>query len=142
MKARHYVCRTEELPMGQRRIVRIGSKSIGVFNVGGEFFALLNVCPHQFAPLCEGRICGYNAPSRVGEFLHEREGEILRCPWHGWEFDIKTGRSIFNPHRVRTARYEVRVEPAPGTAPRAHEEDPGIETFPVRLEGGGVFVEV
>lgn len=133
MKTRHYVGREEEIPEGGRKIVEIGKRSIGVFRVGGAFYALLNVCPHQFAPLCAGRICGYSPPSAVGEFRYEREGEIIRCPWHGWEFDIKTGRSIFNPHAVRTASYRVVV---------GEGDAPGVETFPVIREGAGLFVEI
>lgn len=131
MKSRHYVCRAGELPPGARKILTIGRRSIGVFNVKGEYFALLNVCPHQLAPLCEGRVCGYSPPSAVGEFRYEREGEIVRCPWHGWEFDLKTGRSIFNPHKVRTATYPVTVEAG----------DPAVETFSVEVDAGGVWVE-
>lgn len=132
MAQRHVICRAEELPLGAKKIVQIGRKSIGIFNLNGEYFAVLNVCPHQLAPLCEGRVCGHTPPSSVGEYLLEREGEIIRCPWHGWEFDIKTGRSIFNPHRVRTATYKVQVE---------EEEDPSVETFPVKEENKLVVLE-
>lgn len=131
MKERHYVCLADELPPGSRKIIAIGRRSVGVFNLHGEYFALLNVCPHQLAPLCEGQVCGYSPPSAVGEFRYEREGEIVRCPWHGWEFDIKTGRSIFNPHKVRTASYPVVVQP----------EEPGVETFSVQVENQAVYVE-
>lgn len=129
MPSPHTVCRMDELPPGHKKIVQIGKKSIGVFNIAGEFFALLNVCPHQLAPLCEGRICGYSPPSEVGEFKWEREGEIIRCPWHGWEFDIKTGKSIFNPHGVRTASYPVQLEEQ-------------VETFPVEVKDTLVVVMV
>lgn len=132
MAQRHIVCRAEELPPGARKIIQVGRKSIGVFNINGEYFAVLNVCPHQLAPLCEGRICGNTPNSPVGEYLLEREGEIIRCPWHGWEFDIKTGRSIFNPHRVRTATYRVKLE---------EQEDPSVETFSVKEEDKLVILE-
>jgi len=62
-----------------------------------------------------------------------REGEILRCPWHGWEFDITSGRSIFNPHRVRVRIYEVTVEP---------DEDPAVEIYPVTVEDGVIVLHV
>jgi nitrite reductase/ring-hydroxylating ferredoxin subunit len=54
-------------------------------------------------------------PSTPGEYVWDREGEILRCPWHGWEFDLTTGRSIFNPHKLRVRTYEVTVEPLPNS---------------------------
>lgn len=139
MKDLHYVCLADELPPGDRKLIQVGKRSVGVFNVGGEFFALLNVCPHQMAPLCEGRICGYSPPSEVGEYLYVREGEIIRCPWHGWEFDIKTGRSIFNPHAVRTATYAVQVGPTPDPG-ADREPDQGVETFPVEVMGRAVYV--
>lgn len=131
MAKRFVVCRTDELPPGERKIVEADGRSIGVFNIKGKYYALRNVCPHQFAPLCLGRIKGTSLPSKVGEYLYGREGEIISCPWHGWEFDILTGRSIFNPHKVRVKSYEVTVE-----HPDADdEEDPSVETFPVTVEG-------
>ena len=129
---RHVVGRADEVPPGQRKIVEVKGKSIGVFNVAGKFFALLNRCPHQAAPLCRGRITGMTLPSKPGEYLWGRDGEILRCPWHGWEFDLTTGRSIFNPHRVRVRAYDVTVEP----------EDPSVETFPVSIERGVIVLHV
>lgn len=124
---RHVVGGVAEIPPGQRKIVDIEGRSVGVFNVNGVFFALRNSCPHQAAPLCLGAIKGMTMPANPGEYVWAREGEILRCPWHGWEFDITTGRSIYNPHRVRVKRYEVTVEP--GQAP-----DPSVETFAVTVE--------
>lgn len=126
-RRRYVVGRADEVPVGERKIVDVGGRSIGVFNVGGEYYALLNRCPHQGAPLCRGRITGTALPSEVGEYRWAREGEILRCPWHGWEVDITNGRSIFNPHRVRVRTYEVAVE-----GPEA--ADPSVETFPVDVE--------
>jgi len=140
---RHVVCSTAELPVGQRKIIDADGKSIGVFNVHGEYYAVRNLCPHQFAPLCLGKVTGYSPPSGVGEFKWERGGEIIRCPWHAWEFDIKTGRSIFNPHKVRTKSYEVKVEAGaakPTDPPCGDIEAEGVETFPVKLEEGLVVV--
>jgi 3-phenylpropionate/trans-cinnamate dioxygenase ferredoxin subunit len=123
----HIIGRVSELPPGERRIVEVEGRSIGVFNVHNQFYALRNRCPHQGAPLCLGAIKGMALPSKPGEYVWEREGEILRCPWHGWEFDITSGRSIFNPHQMRVRTYEVTVEP---------DEDPAIETYPVTVEDG------
>src|SRR5439155_21585233 len=87
LMASHAVCGLAELPAGQRRIVEVEGRSIGVFNVHGSLYALPNVCPHQGAPLCLGLVTGLMRPSAPGVFEWTREGEILRCPWHGWEFD-------------------------------------------------------
>ena len=128
------ICRVSELPPGERRIVEVGRRSIGVFNVHGAYYALRNLCPHQGAPLCRGIITGTNLPSQPGEHIWERDGEILRCPWHGWEFDITSGRSVFNPHRLRVRTYAVTVEPPP------QEADPSVERFDVTIEDGWVVL--
>lgn len=132
------ICRVAELPPGGRKIVDVDNKSIGVFNVKGKFFALRNICPHHFAPLCEGTITGTTLPSKPGEYLYAREGEIIRCPWHGWEFDITTGKSIFNPHKVKVRSYEVSVEK--GCA--MQDEDPSVETFEVSVEDDVVMLHL
>ena len=90
----------DEIPPGERKIVDVGGRTIGVFNVGGEFFALLNRCPHQGGPLCTGNTLGFLRSAGVGEFIYSRAGEVVRCPWHGWEYDLRTGQSWFDPARV------------------------------------------
>lgn len=147
MAVRHVVCPVAELRPGDRRIVEVAGRSIGVFNIRGQYFALRNVCPHQQAPLCMGQVTGTTLPSAVGEYRYGREGEIIRCPWHGWEFDITNGRSIFNPHRVRVKTYPVEVEAEKGegctdgcTADEG--EDPSVETYPVRVERNLVVLYV
>lgn len=97
----------DELPVGTVKIVDVGGKEIGVFNVGGEFYAYLNWCPHQYAPVCLGEIGGTNEPSAPGEFCFSRDGEVLRCPWHAWEFDLKTGETLFTSDKRRLAGYRV-----------------------------------
>ena len=140
------VCKASELPIGSKKIVQAGNKSIGVFNVHGKYYALRNSCPHQFAPLCLGRVTGTTAPSKVNEYIWEKDGEIVRCPWHGWEFDILTGRSIFNPHKVRVKTYDVTVELPDGSQKKqtldANDPDPAVETYSVTLEEGVIVVHV
>ena len=126
---RYIVGKVSELPPGERKIVEVQGRSIGVFNVHGTYYALRNSCPHQGAPLCRGAITGMPVPSKPGEYVWAREGEILRCPWHGWEFDVTSGRSVCNPHRTRVKTYEVTVE-----------EDESVETYPVTLEDGLVVL--
>lgn len=136
----HQVATVAEIPPGGRKIVEVEGRSIGVFNVRGNFYALRNLCPHQFAPLCEGSIVGTTLPSRPGEYIWGREGEIVRCPWHGWEFDITSGRSVFNPHAMRVRAYPVTVEHG-GAGPQVSGEDEvQVESFPVTVEEGIVVV--
>lgn len=112
MTARYEVCPVDELPPGDQTIVDLDKlpHSIGVFNVDGEYYALANLCPHQLAPLCEGRLTGETVSDEVGEFEVIRDGEFIQCPWHGWKFDITDGTSVFNPHEIRTRTYEVTVD--------------------------------
>jgi nitrite reductase/ring-hydroxylating ferredoxin subunit len=80
-----------------------------VFNVAGRLYALHNGCPHKGGPLCEGRVCGTTLPTDRYAFEYGREGELIRCAWHGWEFEIATGRALADP-KVRARTYPVTVE--------------------------------
>lgn len=102
------VARAEEIAPGECRIVEIKRHSVGIFNVNGEFVAVLNFCPHELAPVCRGPVSGTTLSSPPGEYRWSRDGEILSCPWHGWEFDLLTGESIADP-RVRVRRYPTEV---------------------------------
>lgn len=107
--SRHVVCRAEELASGERRIVEFDRKSIGIFNVGGSHFAIRNACPHQGGPLCAGTVGGTMLPSDPYRYVYGMEDRVIRCPWHGWEFDMETGRALFDPKR-RVKTYPVTVE--------------------------------
>ena len=145
------VARADEIAPGERKLVRIGGRSIGVFNVGGEYYALRNRCPHQGGPLCAGIQFAALRSAGPGEYARGAEGEIIRCPWHGWEFDVRTGRSWFDPERTRVRSYRARVRPGaelqpgvhPGTALEPdHERELQAETYPVRRDGAYVVVEL
>jgi 3-phenylpropionate/trans-cinnamate dioxygenase ferredoxin subunit len=170
--AKYIVGTVGEIAPGEKRIVEIAGLSIGIYNVNGEYFAILNRCPHQAGPLCAGNTHGFLKSGEVGEYEYSRPGEIVRCPWHGWEFDVRTGQSWFDPVKVRVRRYEVTVasgtdliaqevpDAEPGTTPAeiaAATGDAGVteagmegmlkgpyvaETFPVTIEEEYVVVEV
>lgn len=101
-------CATDLAP-GQRKIVAIDGREIGVFNVQGEFYALRNLCPHRSGPLCLGRVRPLVVTTGVYQRDYEREGEILKCPWHQWEFDIKTGQALYD-EKLRVKTYRVVQE--------------------------------
>jgi nitrite reductase/ring-hydroxylating ferredoxin subunit len=92
------------------RVVTVQGRKIGVLRVEDKFFALRNTCPHRGAPLCEGTVSGTFLPSGPHDYVYGMENRVLRCPWHGWEFDLKTGRSLFQPDEVRVKTYRVSVE--------------------------------
>ncbi|MGH2403492.1 MAG: Rieske (2Fe-2S) protein [bacterium] len=129
--------RAADLPPGGRKLVAIGGLSIGVFNVKGEYYALLNRCAHQGGPLCLGDIKGLAVSEVPGEVAWVREGEILRCPWHRWEFDIKTGLAVTDPTRVRVKAYQVTVE-----SEAFSPDPPRVPAYPVTVESGYLVVHV
>jgi nitrite reductase/ring-hydroxylating ferredoxin subunit len=87
---------------GERRLVELGGRTIGVFRLHGGYFALADRCPHRGAPLCSsGEVV--NAVEGVGSAARvTREGALVRCPWHKWDFDIATGRCAVDS-RLRAA---------------------------------------
>jgi nitrite reductase/ring-hydroxylating ferredoxin subunit len=199
---RFVVGKADEIPPGSRKIVRVAGRSIGVFNVAGEYYAIRNRCPHQGAPLCEGKLWGALKSDVPGSFEYNSTKDILACIQHGWEFSVRTGQSWCDPRRLRVRAYQVAVEnpeavspdtPAatmdsvknrmivtanppppdptaalgrrddhtagadasvPADAPVAPAEDPeapapgmvkgpyAVETFPVAIEGGYLYLVV
>jgi nitrite reductase (NADH) small subunit len=105
----YIVAHVADLPLGSSKIVKAGNTEVGLFNVDNEIYALKNICPHQFASLCKGVVTGTNLPSKVSEYQYGLEGEILRCPWHNWEFDIKTGTALCD-ESIKVATYKVTRE--------------------------------
>jgi nitrite reductase (NADH) small subunit len=106
---RHALFAASELAPGERRIVTVGKRTIGIFNVAGRFYALHNGCPHKGGPLCAGAVCGTSLPSSDYTYRYGREGEIVRCAWHGWEFEIATGQALADP-KVRARTYPVQID--------------------------------
>jgi 3-phenylpropionate/trans-cinnamate dioxygenase ferredoxin subunit len=134
---KHVVAAADEIPPGGRKLVEVNGRAVVVFNLGGEFFALNNRCPHRGGSLCKGVTVGLVQSSEPGDYRVSRKGEIIRCPWHSWEFDIRTGQSRCDPGKVRTRRYEVAVEAGATLVEGPYR----AETFPVSVEGQYVVVE-
>ena len=109
-QVRHRVGRAGDFPPGSAKLVTVGQLEIGIFNVDGELHAYRNYCPHRMAPVCLGPVGGSMLPSKRGEFLVCAEGRVLMCPWHRWEFDLTTGRTMFELDRRRLIRYALALE--------------------------------
>lgn len=138
MPQRHVVAAAGEIAAGGRKLVNVAGREIGIFNVAGDYYALANRCPHEGGSLCEGFVTGIARSDGPNDYRIERKGEFLRCPWHGWEFDIRTGQSWCDPQSVRIRQFAVKVE---------HGEDlvkgPYVaETFEVKLDGDYLVIEV
>ena len=135
--ASHIVATVDQIPPGQRKLVEAGGRAIVVYNLGGEFFALNNRCPHRGGSLADGIQTGLVESTAPGQYSYSRPGEMVKCPWHGWEFDIRTGKSWCDPSRLRIRQYPVAVRA--GT--RLMEGPYVAESFPVRLEDNYIVVE-
>ena len=136
--ARHIVATIDDIPPGKRKLVNVKGREIGIFNVDGEYFALGNRCPHEGASLCKGRVVGLVESSEPGSYQFSRRGELLRCPWHGWEFDLRTGKSWCEPDRTKVRSFELKVESGGALV----EGELQVETFPVSIEKKYVVIEV
>ena len=135
--AKHVIAALREFPAGTRKLVDAGGRQVAVFNIKGEFFGLLNRCPHQGAALCEGPLIGLAQSSDPGEIEYTKLGEIIRCPWHGWEFDVRTGKSWCDPTRIRARQFSVSVAPGATLV-----EGPYVaETFAVSVEDEYVVLD-
>lgn len=87
------VASTAEVKPGQAIVVEVNGKTLAVFNVDGTFHAIDNTCVHRGGPLGEGDI----------------HGNVVACPWHGWQFDVTTGECVKNP-AAKVEVYQVKVE--------------------------------
>lgn len=108
--ARHVVARVGEIAPGTSKLVHVDGRDIAIFNAAGEFLAIANRCPHEGADLCKGKLISLFESDEPGLVRTSRHGELVRCPWHGWEFDLRTGKSWCDPARTRVKSYDVAVE--------------------------------
>ena len=136
--ARQVVAAAREIEPGVRKLVEVAGRAIVVFNIAGEFFALANRCPHKAGELCKGKISGFISSPEPGVYEISHEGEVIRCPWHGWEFHIRTGKSWCDPRTMNARAFEVKVEKGAQLV-----EGPYVaETFPVLVEDDYLVIEL
>jgi nitrite reductase/ring-hydroxylating ferredoxin subunit len=102
------VARVADIPAGGCKRVEVNGRAIGIYNVGGRFYALFDRCPHQGGPLSAGTVASDLRSERPGQLCFDAARSYVTCPWHGWEFDLATGQSWFDV-RTRTRRYGVDV---------------------------------
>jgi nitrite reductase (NADH) small subunit len=107
----HRIGRAEEIAMGAFTPVKVGRTSILITRLpSGDLTAIAAKCPHQGADLAFGCITGMAAGADPHSLHQQRPGEILRCPWHGFEFDLVNGQALVEPSSLRLRHYPVRVE--------------------------------
>jgi nitrite reductase/ring-hydroxylating ferredoxin subunit len=106
-----FVAKLAEFPDGERKIVQSGAHDIGVFHWEGEFYAYSNLCLHQGGPACEGLIMhqveDVIGPDKtwVGQKFSDSQINFV-CPWHGYEYDLKTGECVPD-RKLRLKKYNV-----------------------------------
>ena len=87
------VAKVSEMPPGTAREFQADGKVVALYNVGGEFYCTDNVCLHRGGPLGQGAL----------------EGDVVTCPWHGWQYKVTTGEAVFN-EQIKVQSFEVKVE--------------------------------
>ena len=99
----------DEFPDRAVTLVEAGGREVGIVRWNGSIYAVSNICTHQRGPLCRGSLGGRLTAGAPGKLDLDDETPVLACPWHGWEFDVRTGRALWDDrYAVRT--YETRVE--------------------------------
>lgn len=110
----HVVAKEGKIANGERIVVELEGKDIGVFKIEDEYYAYLSWCVHQGGPCCEGSLGGtidasFERDDLQVELDWVKEGKILYCPWHGWEYDITTGECQVD-ESFNLPSYDVEVE--------------------------------
>ena len=109
--AEKFVAKASEMTDGDRRIVFVGDHEIGVFRHKGQYYAYSNFCLHQGGPACEGLIMhqveDVIGPDKtwVGQKFSEERVNFV-CPWHGYEYDLKTGECI-GDRKLKLRKYDI-----------------------------------
>ena len=135
---RHVVAATSEIPPGSRKLVTVKGRPIAIYNLDNQYYGMLDRCPHQGGSLCAGIVTGLLLSKEPGQYTYTRPGEFVRCPWHGWEFDIRTGQSYCDPEKYRSKSYAVTAESGAAVVAGPYK----AETVPVVVEEAYVVVEV
>jgi len=140
--------RADSFPPGTRTRVEVDGRAVAVFNEGGRYFALRDSCPHMGAPLSAGTVWGLIRPEGGGCYEFSADRKMVRCPWHGWEYELATGQSWYRPETDRVKAYEVSVEQGSklvDAEPDANGLAPGpyvVETFSISLDDDYVVIEL
>ncbi len=99
----------DELPLDEFRVFEIDGREVGVLRTARGVFAVWNRCPHQGAAICAGRVGGTMGPSGPGTYRFDDDRLVLACPWHRWEFDVETGKSVEDATPKRLLTFPVTV---------------------------------
>jgi nitrite reductase (NADH) small subunit len=112
----YMVGKVGELADGERRVISCDGTEVGVFVVDGELVAWYNQCAHRGGPVCQGRIYRrvvepVDEEHKTRMLQHDPVAKNIVCPWHGWEFDLRTGH---HPAGAKFALRKAKLEVADG----------------------------
>lgn len=107
---KQFVGKTGDFPNNKSKKIKVGKKNLLIWKRDRLFFATSEECPHQGASLSTVELTGTMLPSKPKELVYGLEGTIIQCPWHAWEFDVKTGKKIYGGDPRCLLTYEVTVE--------------------------------
>jgi nitrite reductase (NADH) small subunit len=94
-KLRHKIGRSRDFAVGEMKLVELNGREVGVIRLhNGELRAVMNRCPHKGAPICRGIVGGVWDSTGPGQLTLDEGRDVLVCPWHGFAFDLKTGREV------------------------------------------------
>ena len=100
----------DQFTEGRFVIIQAGKHSVGITRMrSGALKAVRNWCPHKGAPICRGSISGTWPPSEPGQLRYDADMEVLACPWHGFEYDLRDGRELYREPPTRLRFFPVTV---------------------------------
>ena len=138
---KYVVGRVDEFPESGRMIVDLGGREIGIFRIKNRFYAVLNRCPHLGGPLVKGQLVNAVTSTGPGNVTLDDSKDLITCPWHNWEFDIKTGQSFWNPAHLKARPFSVGVEAGSEVAEQIESGAVGLIKGPYKAETIEVAVE-
>ena len=104
----YHIGAVADLDVGESLLVEINGIEIAIYHTKNGFFAMSNYCVHQGGPLCEGPVTGTVSQNSDGELTYDSNQEVVKCPWHGWEFDLESGEHLSRPQYSQPT-YEVET---------------------------------
>lgn len=144
---RHVIGTVDLVAPGTARRFEVGGRGIAVFNVAGTFYALRDQCPHQGARLSAGVLVGEVVAKQPGCYAFDGDRKLVKCPRHGWEYELATGQSWYDPAHDRVRAYDVEIRS--GSEIGDGEDDQGrspgtlvAETIAISVEDDYLVVEL
>lgn len=100
----------DEFEEGIAKVVLVEGRQVGVIRWRDEVYALRNICPHEYAPVCNGHAMPMITGDCTGAIDYDEDRLVVVCPWHGWEFEARTGLAAWGRSTYRLKTYPAKVE--------------------------------